>query len=241
MEVRKRIPEKFFEGNVNLNGFVNVLDALHKYKGVAINNHSFYYKSLLSFEKSWLKKRLEDYGYPEIPIDLPKESMEALLINSRNVMYLKGSDLGLKFFLWSLTFGDVDIDWEEFYPQGDILFLSEYAGRGHLLADEPDTTDFVNYLTSNEEDVGNQVLTISIATPYWNNSIVENYIRDNIRNFINFTDDSFVLNLELTQGPHVVIPEPYWYFVNGHQLSAEIVETIPGIPEMIIGSDFIVT
>jgi hypothetical protein len=40
--------------------------------------------------------------------------MDAILINARNIMALKG-DVGLKFFFMGLTFGEISIDWTGFY------------------------------------------------------------------------------------------------------------------------------
>lgn len=239
MKFRDQIPIEIIEGNDNLDNFVTVLDKLNEYKEYQIDRSALFYKSLLIGDVSWLKKRLEDYGYPEIPTKLPKECMDAMLINARNVMALKGSDLGLKFFLWSLTFGEIDIDWSEFYPPVNNLALNEYTGKGHVLAGDPGTEEYVNYLASQEADVGSQILTVNISSKYWNNPHVLSYINNNIRKFLNFTEDSFIFNLQMVQGPYHAIGEPYWYFVNGVD-NTTINNDDLGIGTMVIESSFIV-
>lgn len=240
MRFKDQIPEEFLDGNKELSNFIVVLDKLNEYKEYLVDRHSLYYKSLLIGERSWLKKRLEDYGFPTIPEELPKQCMDALLINARNVMALKGSDLGLKYFLWCLTFGEISIDWSEFYPNVNNLTLDEFTGKGFLLEDDPATVDNVNYLLSNVEDLGNQILTVNIGSIYWNNQYVIDYITSNIRKFLNFTEDSFQFNLTMVQGPYTPIPEPFWYFVNGEDFSTINFDDGYGIGSMEIGNNFII-
>lgn len=240
MKFREQIPEEFLEGNEELSKFVRVLDGVNEYKEYLVDRHALYYKSLLIGERSWLKKRLEDYGFPTIPEDLPKQCMDALLINARNVMALKGSDLGLKYFLWCLTFGDILIDWSEFYPNVNTLTLSEFTGKGFLLEDDPSSVDNVNYLLANANDLGNQVLTVTIGSIYWDNQAVIAYIATNIRKFLNFTEDSFEFVFILNEGPYVAIPEPFWYFVNPVDYSAENIGSDYGIGGMVIEDTFVV-
>lgn len=238
MKFRDRIPEEFLVEGSNIDSLVTTLDALNFYKESKVVEHSLFYKSVLSFDKVWLKKRLDDYGYPPVPSSFPKEIMDTMTLNVKNVMALKGSDLGLRFFLWCLTLGEITIDWSLFYPQANILFLSEFVGKGYLLNKDPNdpSTDFVNYLVSNVSDVGSQVLTIGIKTPYYRNETIENYIRSHIQKFLNFTDEAFVLNLTLERGPYYRMPEAFWYFVNDHSETAT--PTGRGVGTFKVGSTF---
>lgn len=241
MKFRSQIPEQFFEGNNLLDKLVTVLDGTNAYKEYLVDRHSLYYKSLLIGETDWLKKRLEDYGYPTIPDMLPKQCMDALLINARNVMALKGSDLGLRYFLWCLTFGEITIDWSQFYPNVNNLTLSEFTGKGYLLADNPQDTDYVNYLLAADNDLGKQVLNITIKSIYWDNKWVLDYINTNIRKFINFTEENFQFNLEIADGPYFPIIEPFWYFVNTQDNSYTDNTTGYSIGTMIIEDTFVVS
>lgn len=242
MKIRNQIPEDLVPENENLDRLITVLDGMNAHKEYLVDRHVLYYKSLLIGETSWLKKRLEDYGFPTIPEDLPKQCMDAMLINARNIMSMKGSDRGLKYFLWCLTFGDVGIDWSNFYPIVDNLTLSEFTGKGFLLDSDPEYTDNVNYLLSEVEDLSFQILRVGIRSIYWNNPVVIKYINDNIRKFLNFTEDTFVFELSLSPGEYKRYEEPYWYFVNDGPNMDDSTDNIgSGIGSMIIGDDFIVT
>jgi hypothetical protein len=241
MKIRDQIPQELIDSNEYLDSFITVLDGMNAYKEYQVDRHALFYKSLLIGDTSWLKKRLEDYGFPTIPDKLPKQCMDAMLINARNIMALKGSDVGLKFFLWSLTFGEISIDWTEFYPNVNNLTLSEFTGKGFLLADNPEEVDNVNYLLTNDSDLNSQILRIGIKSIYWENVHVIQYIKENITKFLNFTEDDFQLELVMVSGPYFRIPEPYWYFVNPIDYSVVNIDATFGIGRMVIEDTFIVT
>lgn len=242
MRFRDQIPGSLIEEAGNLDNFLKVLDLLTYYKENQIYSSTYLYRSILCGNTDWLKKRLEDYSFPTVPKDLPKQCMDAMLINARNIMSLKGSDLGLRFFLWSLTFGKIEIDWSGFYPRSKILYLDELvAGRGHLLADNPKDVKDVNSLFNSTDDLGKQKLTIYVESMYAENVSVVKYIKDNLHKFIGFTTEYFELDLQIVKGTYQPFDKAYWYFMNTkyHGGTGEYEEDL-GIGQMIIGESFIV-
>lgn len=238
MKFRDQLPQQLLE-NKYLDNLVTVLDGMEAYKRENVYRHTLFYKSIMCSSNDWIKKRLEDYGFPPFPDNLPKECLDALLLNARNIMSLKGSDRGLKIFLWCLTFGTIDINWDNFYPIVQNLTLSEFSGKGHLLKTDPSDVENVNYLFDKSEDLGEQYLFIGIATPYFDNPDVIDYITRYLSEFLGFTSNDFTLNLNMIEGPYVAIPEPYWYFVKPTDDDAIIINPDFGIEDYVIEDTFI--
>jgi hypothetical protein len=134
-----------------------------------------------------------------------------MLLNAQTVMALKGSKLGLKFFLWVLTVGDITVDDSSFYPATDFIRLSDtyygYVSNIDPLA-SPDL-----FLFSGSDNFTIQELTIDIATKYDSLTSMQTYIQDHIKKFISFASDSAVITINFTNGPYVVLPEAEQYFV----------------------------
>ncbi len=211
MKFRNRIPENILLENPNADKFVTVLDKLNEFKELEVLKHSRFYRSVLLTDYKFLKKRIENYGYPPIPGDFPISVLYNMILNADAVMSLKGTKLGLEYWLWVMTEGEVTVDDSAFYPQGEHIILSDLVDGYVSHFDPLETPDL--FLFSDISDFGTQVLTIDIETPHSAITSLENYINDNIKDFISFVSDSATITINFTSGPYVPYAKPYQYFV----------------------------
>lgn len=211
MQYRNQIPGKLIDENENVDNIVSVFDGLEAYKTEIVEKAVRFNKPPLLTDLSWLRKKAEDLGWPPIPADFKKDQLDAMILNANNVMALKGSKMGLKYFLWVLTFGDITIDDSAFYPQGEYIIPSDnyYGFVSHFTPLE----SYNLYLFSDFTDFGTQSLTIDIATKYHYMVSLKEYILKNIQSFLSFTPDDFVPTITFAPGPYITYSEPYQYFV----------------------------
>lgn len=210
MRYRNQIPPALLL-SPDADKFVLVLDGLEQYKESIVEDSTRFYRPPVFTDLKWLRKKVEDLGYPPVPTDFPKEILDAMLLNAQNVMALKGSKLGLTYWLWTLTFGGITVDDSQFYPLGDYIIPSD-LDFGFVSEVAPLTSDTL-YLFSDAADFGVQILTIGIATKYVYMLTLRNYIHKHIKEFISFADDNTQINITFVPGTYQSLPDPYQYFV----------------------------
>jgi hypothetical protein len=220
MSFRKFIPEQVFR-NSNADNFVKVLDGIEEEKTAIIEKSFRSLKTPLDTNLEWLRKRCEEYGYPKVPFDFTKEQLDAMLLNVENVMALKGSKMGLYYWLWTLTFGKITIDDSQFYPKGRYIIPNDF-GFGYVSHVYLPTTPipipapqitYTLYLFSDVLDFGKQKLTVTIETKYWNKQSMRDYITDNFRKFVSFIDQNAEIVITFLPGVYNTYSEPYQPFV----------------------------
>jgi hypothetical protein len=216
MKFRDQIPEDLFE-NPYLEKFITLLDELNNYKQSIINKSLRFYRSPLNTNTYFLKRRLEDdYGFPTIPIDFPKDVMDALLLNAEDINAMRGSIQGLRTWLWCLTFGNIVIDDSLFYPVTEFISLSDQqkgfvSKTDPLYPNTPQDPDL--FLFDDLNQFGTSILNITIDTMYHNHPSIPTYINTHIKKYLTFVTSNAVINVTLNPGVYVTNTDPYQYFV----------------------------
>ncbi len=211
MPFRNSIPAGVFV-NQNAEKLVKVFDELEAYKTQEIEKVMRSTKTPLHTNLEWLRKRVEDYGYPIVPYDFTKEQLDAMLLNVENVMALKGSKMGLYYWIWTLTFGNITIDDSNFFPSQDYIIPSDLLfGYVSHIVDAGDSQTL--YLFGDANNFGFQVLDITIETKYWQMQSLIDYIQANIKKFISFVDSNAQINITFTPGVYTPYAEPNQFFV----------------------------
>ena len=206
-----KIPEALKETN-NTEKFVKVLDELQKFKEVQLFRSSRLWNPVLLTNLVWYKKILEEYGWPTIPYDFPKEILDNMWLNSENVFALAGSNLGLDYLLRVLTCGLPIINSSQFIPKPSYVIPND-LDAGYFFS----TQDYPNkiiYLYNGVDIFLNAGLAIQIQTPYYQLQSLKDYITKNIYKFIGFVDINTVVNITFVNGPYVPNPYANQYFVN---------------------------
>ncbi len=230
MNYSDRVPPELL-ANPNVENFLKVLDETEKYKEQIVEKSVRFYKAPLLTELALLRSKIKDYGYPAVPEEFPKEILDAILLNMENIMALKGSKVGLQYWLWTLTFGTITVDDTAFYPQGNYIIPSDVDGTGNdvnntgygyvsFLEDNHSSDALPPGMTSPEwytepyqpltlfsdvSDFGTQTLIIDIATKYHWLIPLRDFITNNIKKFISFADDNAVITVNFTPGAYVPV------------------------------------
>lgn len=207
-----QIPEKLLESPSAAN-FVKVLDELQAFKDFTINKANRFYNPVLLTDLKFLRYLVNDYGYPTVPADFPKEILDNMVLNVENVFKLKGSKMGLDYLLRVLTCGLPIIDDSQFYPKSAYIIPDDYAEAGYIFS--PQDYPFKTlYLFNGGDYFALRQLVIGISTPYYYLESLKKYIQDNILKFIGFVDANTTVTITFTQGPYVPNPYANQYFVN---------------------------
>lgn len=130
------IPDMVLE-NSAASKFVSVLDSLQEVKQGIISDAVRSFNPILCMNEKWLRKYLTDYGFSDIPKGFPVRVLQQLLLNADTIMRLRGSKLGLEFFLSVCSLGVATIDASGLYKPLELVF--------------PDSTNY-GYITSNNSD-----------------------------------------------------------------------------------------
>lgn len=209
MKYSNQIPANLLD-NPNAGKLVRVLDELELHKTILLEKALRFYRPILSTDLLWLRRKLEDYGYPKVPSDFTKEQLDAMLLNVQHVMALRGSKEGLIYFLWVLTFGEITVDDSGLYPQSNYIIPGDtyYGYVSHIQPFNPSNL----YIFSGVESFGTQTLTVTIKTKYHYMSTLRQYIKDHIREFLNFTDDNVQISITFLPGPYQTYSQPYQLF-----------------------------
>ena len=140
------VPEKVLL-NRNTQRFLSVMDSLQEYKQGIIGEAIRTFNPILSTNGKWLRKNLADYGFSELPDGFPIRVMQQMLLNANTIMGLRGSKLGLEFFLSVSSLGvgsastDADVDnFNVLFPDSDLY--------GYITAEKPDRFGQVDYTDS---------------------------------------------------------------------------------------------
>lgn len=210
MNFRDSTPEQVFI-NPNADSFISVLDGLKTYEDLALKKACRFFHPAISTNLDFLRKKVADYGYPPVPEDFPKDVLDALILNAKYNMDLRGSLEGLELWLWCLTFGEITIDASGFYPQPDYILLSDiyYGYASHV--SPIDAVTYNLYLFTGTDNFGDQEIVIDIVTKYSSNDSIKDYIEANIREFLMFTADDTTITINYTNGPYVTLDTPYQY------------------------------
>lgn len=103
------IPDSVLE-NSAASKFVSVLDSLQEVKQGIISDAIRSFNPILCMNEKWLRKYLTDYGFSDIPKGFPVRVLQQMLLNADTIMRLRGSKLGVEFFLSVCSFGVAKID-----------------------------------------------------------------------------------------------------------------------------------
>lgn len=211
MSYRKEIPEVLFEDNTPLDNFVKVLDGVEEYKVGEIEKSARFLKTPLLSDLLWLRKKAEDYGYKNLPNNLVKEQLDALILNANDIMACKGSYEGLYLWLWSLTFGNITINSISFFPLPNYIQLSDLT-YGFVSEINP-VNNTTLYLFSGVGNFGSSVLDVVINTKYYLQPNLKEYIENHIKDHVGFLDINAVVTITLNNGVYNTSTHPYQYFV----------------------------
>lgn len=215
MKFRDQIPEDLLI-NPYADKFVTVLDGANDFKQEEIEKALRFYRPPLSMNTSFAIKKLQDLGFPPIPSDFPKDVLDALILNAKDINALRGSKIGLELWLWCLTFGSFVIDDSLFYPFPTAIFPSD-PDSGYVSWFSPLITPTVQnpglFLFSDMADFGVGQIDIQITTKYDAFASITQYIDDHIREYLTFTDQSTIINITYINGPYVTHAFPHQYFV----------------------------
>lgn len=174
---RDKIPGAVLESQ-EVSSFVNVLDGLQEYKTESINNALRVHNPLLSLDKKWLIKQLEEYGVYGFPERVPMGILIQFIGNISTITSYRGSKLGITLLCSVLTEGEITIDDTEYYKEPKLLLLN--APNSALLVG--DTTDQRLFLASNTDDLNDfKTLDILIESPLWKTGAsveIQNSIKD---------------------------------------------------------------
>jgi len=176
---RDKIPEAVLESQ-EVSNFVSILDGLQEYKTESINKALRVHNPLLSLDKKWLIKQLEEYGVYGFPEGIPMEILTQFVGNIAVITSFRGSKLGAILLCSVLTEGEVTLDDTEYYKEPKLLLLN--SPNSALLVG--DTDDQRLFLASDTDDLNDfKTLDISIESPLWKaEASVE--VQDIIKDFL---------------------------------------------------------
>lgn len=189
---RNKIPEVVLTENPEASAFVDVLDGLQEYKTENINKALRVYNPILSLDKKWLIKQLEEFGVFNFPDTIPMEILVQFVGNISNIMGLRGSKLGVEFVCSLLTFGEVTVTDSTYYSAPKLFLLD--SPNSALAVD--DTTDPRLYLVTNTSDLkDNKTVTIAIRSPLWSTGaseeiqeVVSGFLEQFLKAYVPFSD-----------------------------------------------------
>ena len=174
------IPEGVLEAP-NTQGFVNVMDELHKLKTEEISRSLRVYNPALCTSTKWLAKRLSDYGVNEIPDNYPFAPLQQVLLNIELIRRLCGSKLGVEIMLSTFTLGLVSIDDGSFIRSIRLLYPDDLA-NGY--ATEDNSTEHFFLCDNNEVVTGGTTLGVTIYSVYFDTGKYPKEIGDTIKDFL---------------------------------------------------------
>lgn len=221
MRYSTQIPEKA-RSTPNAEAFVKVLDETQLYKNSVIHKASRFYNPVLLTQLPFLRKFQDEFGWPTVPADFPKKILDNMYLNEENVFRLKGSKLGLEYWLRVLTCGDCFIDDSTFFPVLSYIILDD-INNGYLSSDIMWPNSML-YLFDGDTSFNPRYLNISIRTPYYNLESLKTYILTHIYKFIGFVDPNTHINIEFIYGPHRKNPHAFYYFEDADEVPVPFLE-----------------
>lgn len=215
MKFKSQIPDDIFI-NPFAEKFVTVMDEADTFKQAAIHKAHRFYRSPTNTNLPFLIKRVEDAGFPSIPSDFPKDVLDALLLNANDINALRGSKIGLRLWLWCLTFGVISVDDSAFYPIDEFIQPEEIATNGYIDEFIPNILagGLELFLFDDLTQFGVSTLIVNIDTKYWNHVNIVAYINENIKKYLTFTTGISSITINFSVGVYTPHSHPYQYFVN---------------------------
>lgn len=181
------IPEKVLE-NSAASKFVSVLDSLQEYKQGVISDAVRSLNPVLCTNEKWLRKYLTDYGFSDIPKGFPIRVMQQMLLNADTIMRLRGSKLGLEFFLSVCSLGVATIDASGLQQPFELIFLDS-TNYGYLTSNNLDN----HFLCANNVLVENSLLLVTLRSRYFDGEhsveayAIERYLRAVTPTYVGFS------------------------------------------------------
>jgi len=217
MNFTSQTPDEILE-NPPAKKLLTVLDGVEEYKTIEIAKALRFYRSPINFNLTSLRKQLnDDYGFPTIPADFPKDVIDALKLNAEDINALRGSKIGLTLWLWCLTFGTITVDDSLFFPIPQYLILDSLT-NGYLDQFAPNVTTnpptIPNlFLFDDVSQNGQTTIVIDIATVYYNHPSIPTYITQHIKKYLTFVTSNAVITVNFTNGTYTTNTFPYPKFV----------------------------
>ena len=171
--------------------FVSVLDGLLNYKRMEVFSAMRVYNPVLNNNQKWLRKQLSEYGFSSFPEHFPVRILQQILLNAVYFMQLRGSKLGLEFFLSVSSLGNAIVDDNSFSGESYLLF-PDHPTSGMITQR---TTDKHKYLADNNKIDESQEsdLSIRIFSKYFSgeypleSEAIKEYISSEFGNYIGFS------------------------------------------------------
>lgn len=184
------IPDNVLE-NSAASKFVSVLDSLQEYKQGIISDAVRSLNPVLCTNEKWLRKYLTDYGFSTIPKGFPIRVMQQMLLNADTIMRLRGSKLGLEFFLSVCSLGEATIYASGLYKSLKLIF-PDSLNYGYITSNNSGNKLF---LCSNNELEETSRLSITLKSKYfddWHNTeadAIMGYLQAVTPTYIGFSKD----------------------------------------------------
>lgn len=184
------IPDMVLE-NSAASKFVSVLDSLQEVKQGIISDAVRSFNPILCMNEKWLRKYLTDYGFSDIPKGFPVRVLQQLLLNADTIMRLRGSKLGLEFFLSVCSLGVATIDTSGLYKPLELVFLDS-TNYGYITSNNSDSRLFLcdnNVLSESSQ------LLITLRSKYFDErhtteaDAIMRYLQAVIPTYIGFSND----------------------------------------------------
>lgn len=191
MAFKDSIPERVLE-NTTVNNFVEVLNGLHDYKKGIITASLRAWNPAVFMSKQWLNMRLQEYGV-SLPYELPIQVMQQFLLNINEIFRLRGSKLGLEFWLSVITLGEVTVGDSQYWDE--LVYLSPNSKtRGYITCDNENP---FYYLVSDSSQLHRALsLSITIKTPFNTDATIKaalvSYITNTIRSQLGFPETATI-------------------------------------------------
>lgn len=155
------IPDRVLE-NAAASKFVSVLDSLQEIKQGIISDAVRSFNPILCMNEKWLRKYLTDYGFSDIPKGFPVRVLQQMLLNADTIMRLRGSKLGVEFFISVCSLGVAKVNADGLIEHVDTLYLDSKS-YGYVTGN----TDSFFYLSSTNDRIPSH-LTIELSSKYFN-------------------------------------------------------------------------
>jgi hypothetical protein len=211
MKFKDHIPPSVIENNPNVGKIISVFDGLAEHKNIMVGK-SHRLPFISSTDDRLLRKKLISYGHAPLPGDFSKDIVDALINNSSHLMRLKGSKLGLKLWLWCLTFSDVSFDDSTFIPIEQYIVLGDFT-RGYISHAQPSYTPPLYLFSGTTNNFGANIFELNISTMYHYKKSIRKYIKDNLKDFLPFVSVNTTIKIKYTPGSYTKIDFPFQYFV----------------------------
>lgn len=143
---------------------ISVFDRLQAYKESIVYDALRTTNNALIDNKTWLIKKLGDFGFENIPYELPLLVLQQLLLNANKLNSLRGSYAGVELFVSIITMGEVTLDtsgWVK--PSQQLILNSQEQG---FITDSNSKPTF--YIVDNNDILRqDNKLTITVKSPYY--------------------------------------------------------------------------